>query len=262
MPGAWVGAVTLLAMGWVLDLDGVVWLAHRAIDGAPGAVARLRQRGHQVLFVTNNAQATVGEVGSRLAAIGIDPAGDVLTSAMAVARLVEPGECVLAVAGPGVVEALHQRGARVVAVGDTTAVTAVVVGKHHEFSYASIRHAARAVRDGARLLATNTDPTYPTPDGLDPGAGALVAAVATAAGRPPDAVAGKPHETMAAMVRERLGPTGVVVGDVAATDGLFARRLGYRFVQVLTGVTPAGGVDPGADVVASSLAVAVEHAVG
>jgi glycerol 3-phosphatase-2 len=224
-------------MGWVLDLDGVVWLAHQPIAGSVDAIARLRRRGHALAFVTNNSQAPVGQVAQRLEAIGIDPGDDVITSAMAVAQLVQPGERVVAFAGPGVIEALTQRGVEIV--GDGPA-DAVVVGKHVDLSYEGLRAAARAVRFGARFLATNTDPTYPTADGLDPGAGALVAAVATAGGRPPDVVAGKPHDAMAALVTDLVGGDGIVVGDVPSTDGLFAVTLGFRFALVLSGVTTDG----------------------
>jgi HAD superfamily hydrolase (TIGR01450 family) len=223
-------------MGWVLDLDGVVWLAHAPIAGSVDAVARLRGAGHRLAFVTNNSQAPASQVANRLKDIGIDPGNDVITSAMAVAQLVEPGEQVLVFAGPGVVEALERRGAHVVTTGPADAV---VVGKHVDLSYERLRSASRAVRSGARFLATNTDPTYPTGDGLDPGAGALVAAVATAGGREPDAVAGKPHEAMAGLVVKHLGTEGIVVGDVPSTDGMFASNLRYRFALVLSGVTTA-----------------------
>lgn len=221
-------------MGWALDLDGVVWLAHAPIGGSVDAIAHLRSSGHKLAFVTNNSQAPVGEVAQRLESIGIDPGGDIITSAMAVAELVQPGDRVLVFAGPGVTEALERRGVEIV---DAGPADAVVVGKHVDLTYRGLRAAARAVRSGARFLATNTDPTYPTADGLDPGAGALVAAVATAGGRQPDAVAGKPHSAMAALVRAHLGGEGIVVGDVASTDGQFAVTLGYRFALVLSGVT-------------------------
>jgi HAD superfamily hydrolase (TIGR01450 family) len=224
-------------MAWVIDLDGVVWLAHEPIAGSVAAIDRLRAAGHGLCFVTNNSQASVGSVSDRLRSVGIDPGeDDVITSAMAVAQLVEPGERVLAFAGPGVVEALERRGAHVVTAGPADAV---VVGKHVDLSYERLRSASRAVRSGARFLATNTDPTYPTGDGLDPGAGALVAAVATAGGRQPDAVAGKPHEAMAGLVVKHLGTEGIVVGDVPSTDGMFAHNLRFRFALVLSGVTTA-----------------------
>ena len=103
---------------------------------------------------------------------------------------------------------------------------------------------------GARLLATNDDATYPTPEGLIPGGGAILAAVATASGATPT-IAGKPYAPMAALVRDRCGPefssgTAVMVGDRWSTDGLFAEALGCPFALVRTGVTPPGAPLDGA----------------
>ena len=229
-------------MPFALDLDGVVWLVDQPIPGAADAVARLRASGDDVVFVTNNSSQPVAEVESKLARHGIPATGDVITSAMAVVTLIEPGETVLVCAGPGVVEALEAGGARPVRDGDADAV---VVGFHRDFDYERLRIAARAVRRGARLLATNADSSYPTPDGPIPGGGAILAAVATATGAEA-VVAGKPHAPMADLVRSRLGPTGVMVGDRADTDGQFA--------LVHTGVTPAGvAVEPVPDLVAPDL---------
>jgi 4-nitrophenyl phosphatase len=192
----------------------------------------------------------VGDVEAKLAAQGIPPRDGVITSAMAAARLVEPGERVLVCAGPGVVQELARRGAVPVRDGDADAV---LVGFHRDFDYERLRIAARAVRRGARLLATNDDSSYPTPDGPIPGGGAILAAVATATGVEP-VVAGKPNAPMAELVRSRLGEHGVMVGDRPDTDGRFARVLGYRFALVHTGVTPAGvEVDPEPDLVAADL---------
>jgi HAD superfamily hydrolase (TIGR01450 family) len=241
-------------MGWALDLDGVLWLGERAIEGSAAAVHRLRSAGEEVVFCTNNSSQRVGEVEAKLEAMGVPATGAVLTSAMAAAALVAPGERVLVCGGPGVVEAIEARGAIPVRSGPAEAV---LVGFHRDFDYERLRVAATAVRAGARLLATNDDATYPTPEGLIPGGGAILAAVATASGVAP-VVAGKPHPPMVDLVRGRLGPDGVMVGDRPDTDGRFAAVLGYRFVLVLTGVTAADEVVvPPPHAVAADLAAAV-----
>jgi len=134
-------------------------------------------------------------------------------------------------------------------------VDAVVVGFHRDADWERIRIASTAVRGGARFIATNDDATYPTEHGLVPGNGAIVAAVATAAGVAP-VVAGKPHEALARVVRARCGDAGIVVGDRPDTDGRFAATLGWSFGLVLSGVTSAADlpVDPTPDVVAADLA--------
>jgi 4-nitrophenyl phosphatase len=244
----------------VLDLDGVVWLADRPIAGAADAIATLRGAGQRVLFVSNNSFSPVSDVESKLARFDVPAEGDVLTSAVAAATLVRPGERVLVCAGPGAVEALVARGARPVADGDADAV---VVGFHRTFDYDELRRAATAVRRGARLIGTNDDVTYPTPDGPIPGGGAILAAVAAASGVAPT-VAGKPYEPMAELVRAEL--TGeltdaVMVGDRPDTDGRFARAIGCRFGLVLTGVTHRRDlpVNPAPDLVADDLAGLVDQ---
>jgi len=245
-------------MAWVFDLDGVIRLGPRPIPGAANAVARIREAGEEVAFVTNNSSHTIAEVRDELTSFGIvvDP-HEIVTSATAVATLVAPGERVLACAGPGVVEALQLRGAEVVAEGPAEAV---VVGFHVDFDYAAMARAASAIRSGARLLASNADAAYPTPDGLRPGAGAILAGIAVAGGVEPTAIAGKPHRPIADLVRARLGPVGVAVGDRPDTDGLFAVALGYDFALVLSGVTTTADlpVHPTPAFVADDLASAVE----
>jgi 4-nitrophenyl phosphatase len=245
-------------VAWALDLDGVIWLGDQPIPGAAEAVARLQAGGEPVVFVTNNSSVPVGEVEAKLARHGIDGTGHVLTSAMAAAERVDPGEVALVCAGPGVEEALGARGVRTVREGKADVV---VVGFHRDFDYERMRVASTAVRDGARLLATNDDATYPTPEGLIPGGGAILASVSTAAGVAPE-VAGKPHRPMADLVRDRVGEEGVMVGDRPDTDGRFAVALGYRFALVLSGVSTSAAVDPVPDVVADDLATLVDHELG
>ena len=233
------------------DLDGVVWLAHQPIAGSSEAVARMRGGGHRVLFVTNNSFSTLAEHYEALARVGIDAEGEVITSSMAAAAVVQPGERVMVVGGAGIVEALQRRGAETVTDRvDTDHVDVVMVGLHRQLSYDGLARATRALAAGARLVGTNDDATFPTPSGAIPGGGAILAALQTASGLTPE-IAGKPHAPMVRAVRQHLGiPDGaetppwwstmVMVGDRPSTDGRFAQRLGCRFALVRTGVTAPG----------------------
>jgi ribonucleotide monophosphatase NagD (HAD superfamily) len=215
--------------------------------------------------VSNNSSHTVGDVVAKLEGFGIPAvAEDVVTSALAAAALLAAalpaGERVLTCAGPGVVEALADVG--LVAVHAPPAA-AVVVGFHRTFDFDELDCASRAVRDGARFVATNLDATYPIAGGLQPGAGAIASAIATASGRTPE-VAGKPEAPTVRLVRERFGANGVVVGDRPSSDGALADALGWPFALVLSGVTrehaPLGGEavpDPRPPFVAADLAALV-----
>lgn len=231
---------------WVVDLDGVIWLADQAIPGSAEAVATARAAGVRVMFVTNNSSMTVRQYAANLAGMGIEtPLDDIVTSAQAAASLLVAGSTAVICAGDGVREALDVRGVRIL---ETGPADAVVVGWNRDFDFAALTAACRAIWGGARFVATNRDVTYPTPDGLLPGAGAIVAAVAAATGAEPE-VAGKPHEPVVATLKSRAGrPVDLVVGDRLDTDGELAKRLGVPFGLVLTGVTRGrlepGGVEP------------------
>ncbi len=248
-------------MVWILDLDGVVWLSDTVIPGVPEAVSRLREAGHTILFLTNNSSRCVGDLLEKFDGMGIDvDADEIVTSAQAAATMLEPGSTALLCAGEGVREALEARGVKTV---DSGPADAVVVGFHKEFDYDRLNAAYQAIRGGARLIGTNDDTTYPTPDGPIPGGGALLASVAAAAGVEPE-VAGKPYQPMADAVLERIGGAaedGMVVGDRPDTDGLIAKRLGLPFALVFTGVTSEDDlpVDPEPVTTAPDLATLVNQ---
>jgi len=239
----------------------VVWLTGRPIPGVDEAVARLRGAGIRVLFATNNSAPTRAELHRQLARCGITAEdGDLLSSADVAAGMLATGSRAVVLAADGVLEALAARGVAVVPEGPADAV---VVGLTRTFTYDAVAAAAAAVRDGARFIGTNEDPTFPTPDGLVPGAGAILAAVATAAEARPE-VAGKPHRPTADAVAARVagGELRAMVGDRPSTDGALADQLGIPFALVLSGVTREGHVPPDADpaVVAPDLATLVRHA--
>lgn len=234
------------------DLDGVIWLSHTPIDGAVDAVARIRATGRRVVFVTNSSALTIDEHTEALARIGITATGDVLSSASAAAGLVAPGERVLVCGGKGVGEAVARAGGTAVAGDDDDAVAAgidvVIVGFHREFDYHRMQLATDAIRGGARFVATNRDPLYPSLPRPIPGSGAIVAAVATATGVEP-VVTGKPSAAMASTVVDFLRAAGddvdvaervLMVGDMVSTDGSFAQLLGCRFALVRSGNTAPG----------------------
>lgn len=241
-----------------------MWRGSTTIPGASAAVGALRDAGHRVVFVTNDARPPAIKI-ERLDALGVASA-EVVTSAEAASYACrdEPGR--IAVLGErSLCELLNVDGHDAVDLRDESrpnGVGAVVVGSHADWDRSRIGWAAELIASGARFLATNDDPTFPSSeDGVNrllPGNGALVAAVATASGCAPE-VAGKPHAPMAALIEARFGSVDVVVGDQPATDGRFATVLDAAFALVLSGVTSAAELptDPPAVMIGDDLAALV-----
>ena len=225
------------------------------MPGAGDALSSLAAAGIDLTFLTNNATKTAAEAAGKIARLTGYPAipDQVVTSAQAAAELLAPTRPRTWLFGAaGAAEPLRERGIEVV--GRWEDAEAVVAGLDPHLSYETLTAAVMAVGNGARFVATNTDVTYPTPQGLWPGAGALVAAVEAATGVTAE-VAGKPHAPIRALLEERVGDAQVVVvGDRPETDLVLGELEGWGTILVLTGVThSAEGVEPTPDHVVDSI---------
>jgi HAD superfamily hydrolase (TIGR01450 family) len=227
----------------LLDLDGVVYAGGDAIAHAVESLGTAREHGMHLAYVTNNAARTPQAVAGHLTELGVPAeAGDVITSAQAVARLiadqVPQGARVLAVGGDGLLEALRERGLEPVSSADDDPA-AVVQGYSPQVGWTQLAEASYAVNRGVPWFASNTDLTIPTARGTAPGNGALVEVVRIATGAEPQ-IAGKPQPPMH---RETVIRTGakrpLVVGDRLDTDIEGANGGGVDSLLVLTGVTDA-----------------------
>jgi HAD superfamily hydrolase (TIGR01450 family) len=226
----------------LLDLDGVVYLQEHPVPEAAAALAAARAAGMRLEFVTNNASRRPDAVVRLLNEVGVqaNPA-EVVTSAQAAAALLAErlpaGAAVLVVGAPALGEELAEVGLRPVALAQE-APQAVVQGFSPDIGWPQLAEGAVALRAGALWVATNTDATFPSPRGPLPGNGSLVAALATATGRRPDEIVGKPHPRLHQESVRRSGAVRpLVVGDRLDTDIEGAVNGGSDSLLVLTGVT-------------------------
>jgi len=207
------------------------------VPGAGEALTKLEQAGYRVMFVTNNSTRSGEAVAAKIVSLTGYPAraDQVIGSAGAAVTLLRPDSGpVLVVGGDGIREAMAIAG--VPETNDPRSATSVIVGLDPKISYERLRDAVVAIRLGAHFIATNTDATYPTPDGPWPGAGSIVAAIRVASGVEPE-VAGKPHIAIRSLIRSGLAPGPVwVVGDRPETDLAMAKAEGWTAVLVLTGI--------------------------
>ncbi|MGW6709066.1 HAD-IIA family hydrolase [Streptomyces sp. NPDC054956] len=227
----------------LLDLDGVVYAGGEAIAHAVESLASARADGMHLAYVTNNALRTPDAVAEHLSELGIPTeAGEVITSAQAVARLiaeqVEPGSKVLVIGGEGLRVALRERGLVPVDSAEEEGLAAVVQGYGGpDLPWGRFAEASYAINRGVPWYASNTDLTIPGARGIAPGNGAAVEVVRIATGAEPQ-VAGKP---LPPMHRETVLRTGakrpLVVGDRLDTDIEGAFNGEVDSLLVLTGVT-------------------------
>ena len=249
----------------LLDLDGCLWLGDEALDGAPEAVAALRDAGKALAFLTNDVRHTPEEFVRKLWRLGFVAAlGEVVSVGSAIQFMLSErnGGAAFVVGTQALVDHVAEAGMRIVNHTEfASRADVVVVGAHEALTYEEIRIAAQAVIRGAELIGATRDATFPMPDGPWPASGAVLAAVETATGRPADRVAGKPEPPMYEAARDRLGQGRcLAVGDRLEIDVLGARRAGMDSALVLTGGTTraqADGADPKPTLVAQSLAALV-----
>ena len=223
----------------LFDLDGVVYLGPVAVPGAADGIARLRQLGARVGFVTNNAARPPRAVAEHLRQLGIEAgAADVVTSAQAAAHLLVArfgaGAQILVVGGEGAWEALAEVGLVGVGTADDHPV-GIIQGFGFDLTWQQLNEAAIAIHAGAHWVATNIDMTRPTDRGVVPGNGAAVAAVRAAVSVDPE-VAGKPFRPLVDETVQRLGAARpIFVGDRLDTDIAGAVTAGLDSLLVLTG---------------------------
>lgn len=248
--------------GAVVDLDGTVYRSSVPVNGAVEGISRLRSAGIDVMFVSNTSSKSRETCLDRLDDAGIEASpDDVVTGASVTAAYVSesfPDATAFVVGEAPLREELGRAGVELTS--DPAATTVLVVGKDRSFDFDALTAAVRALDDGAAFVATNRDRRSPTKDGVVPGTGAIVAAIAAAAGREPDAVAGKPHDPAIEATLGRLDlPASdcLVIGDNAETDVAMGERAGMTTVLIesgIDGVTPSGAGDARPDYVLETMA--------
>ncbi len=226
-------------LAWLSDMDGVLVREETLVPGADRFVARLRERGLPFLVLTNNSTYTPRDLAARLRASGLDvPETAIWTSALATARFLEdqrPGGSAFAIGEAGLTTALHDAGYTLT----EREPDYVVLGETRTYSFERITTAIRLVAGGARFIATNPDPSGPSPNGPLPATGSVAALISRATGVEPYFV-GKPNPLMMRSALNALdahSETAAMVGDRMDTDVVSGLEAGMHTVLVLTGST-------------------------
>jgi 4-nitrophenyl phosphatase len=235
----------------ILDMDGVLWRDNTPIGDLPAIFARIRERGLKVALATNNATRTVDEHLKKLSSFGVElEPWQVISSAIAAANVLSkrfPDSGAIFVVGEnGIQRALEEHGFHpIVNPDDETTPVAVVSSFDRGVTYGKLSRATLHIRAGAPFYGTNPDKTFPTPQGLVPGAGAILAAIEAATGVEP-IIIGKPQPAMMHMALERLRTQPeetLVVGDRLETDIAAGQAAGCKTALVLSGVSTREGAE-------------------
>lgn len=228
-------------LGYLIDMDGVIYRGSQVIPGAQRFIADLREHEISFRFLTNNSQRSRLDVATKLQRLGFEvEAQHVLTCAVATARFLsqqKPAGTAFVIGESGLATALHECGYAIV----DRDPDYVVVGEGRTLNFEMVEAALRMIIGGAKLIATNLDPNCPTEHGLRPGCGAVVAMLEAAAGIRAFSV-GKPSPIMLRAARKEIGLTTdqtIVIGDTMETDILGGVQLGFHTVLVLSGGTKA-----------------------
>ena len=210
--------------------------------------------GRRVAFLTNNSRATAADILGRLHALGVDVAEHAFTPLEIIGRVIADHfgtSRVLVIGAPELSTVVAAAGHTLVGVKDYGEATAVAVGNDFDLTYERLTVAARVAARTGRLVTPNVDPRLPVEGGeFLPGCGAMIAAVAAAAGVAP-VVVGKPEPPLFRMAVARLGlnPEEVaMVGDSVPSDIRGARGVGMRTVLY----APGGPTVSDADLTISS----------
>jgi glycerol-1-phosphatase len=233
---------------FILDLDGCVWIGDEPTPGVLGALEQVREADKRVAYATNDPRSATEDYVTRLWRIGVRASvRDVVTVGGAMQHLLAETRngCTAFVIGTeSLRKHVNDAGCRVLNRTDLASrAEVVVVGGTEDLVYDDLRNAALAVRRGADFLATARDPTYPQPDGLWPGTGAILAAVEVASERQATVI-GKPEPQLLLTALDRLGEgRTLVVGDRIDTDLGAAAAAGLDSALVLSGGARREDVD-------------------
>jgi phosphoglycolate/pyridoxal phosphate phosphatase family enzyme len=249
--------------GFLIDLDGVVWIGPEPVPGSPETLNALRAAGKRIAFVTNNPSRTPEAYAERMAEIGVEAEPEqIVTAGLVSARLAARAagpDATAFVIGSSTLKATIAAAGLTVLEGEAGAeAKVVVVSGYRGFDYEQLRIAHLALRRGAALIGTSHDPTMPMPGGAWPGSGAILAAVETASERAAE-IGGKPEPHLFEMALEAIGrPARVaMVGDRISSDIEGGRAAGLETVLVLSGASDradAEAADPPPDHVVEDLA--------
>jgi NagD protein len=237
--------------GFILDLDGTVYLGERLIPGADRVIRLLRGKGRKVVFLSNKPLHRRDDYAEKLTRLGI-PASpeDVISSTFVLIRYLQeraPGTKVFVIGEPPFVAEMAQAGFLITE--DPGEIEYVIAAFDRTFDYRKLNIAFQAIMKGAHFIATNPDRTRPFDEGELPDCAAVIAALEAVTLKKVEAIAGKPSPITIRVVLDHMGlrpEDCLIAGDRLETDIRMGLESGIRTALVMTGVTTAAMLEASA----------------
>ncbi|WP_024633304.1 MULTISPECIES: HAD-IIA family hydrolase [unclassified Paenibacillus] len=227
---------------YCFDLDGTIYIGQMRLPGVNRFISSLRSRGKRLLFLTNTPVLTKEDCYKRLLSLGISCQPDEILTAGYVSGMYfaehAPDAKVLVVGEEALRRELRAIGIAITE--DPNQSTHVLVGMDRKFHYDKLHRAAKAVRHGAALLATNPDNCCPVPGDIIPDTGAILSSIEAASQQKASVVIGKPSRYYAEKALQLLDVDSsrcLMIGDRLETDILFGQQNGMKTALVLTGIS-------------------------
>jgi HAD superfamily hydrolase (TIGR01457 family) len=229
---------------FLIDLDGVVYVGDKPTTGAKETIETLRAIGKSLIFLTNDPRSSSSEYAEKLKTMGIQAtSNEVITSGMAIALYIkehyglDSGRAYV-IGSSALKEEIKKVGLKIAYGEESKKANFVIVGGHPGFNYEEMKVATIAIRNGARFFGTNRDPLFPTPEGLIPATGAIIASIEFASGKRA-ITAGKPEPIMFEAAKRLLSSQEkiAIIGDRLDTDIAGGKRAGIATILALTGST-------------------------
>lgn len=225
--------------GFILDLDGTLWQGETPLPGMASFFEVVGQLGLPYVLASNNPSQTPETFSQKAARMGVkvDPAR-ILTSGVATTHYLRkhyaPRTQIHVVGNPPLKKMISDAGFMLA----DEDVRAVVVSLDREMNFETLKRATLLIRGGADFLGSNADPSYPTEEGIVPGSGTVVAALAASTDRQP-IIMGKPEHWIFDLALEQMGlkpHQAASVGDRLDTDIAGGRKAGLKTILLLTGI--------------------------
>jgi phosphoglycolate/pyridoxal phosphate phosphatase family enzyme len=231
----------------LIDLDGVVYVGDKLTTGAKETIAILRAMGKSVIFLTNDPRSSSGEYAEKLRSMGIQATSkEVITSGMAIALYIKEhyelsnGKAYV-IGSQALKDEIKKSGLKLADDEESKKANFVIVGGHPGFNYEEMKLATIAIRAGALFFGTNSDPLFPTSQGLVPATGAIIASIEYASGKTAT-IAGKPEPIMFEAAKKLFSSQDkiAIIGDRLDTDIGGGKRANISTILALSGSTDRG----------------------